>query len=69
MATRKKHDPSLYRAIHRLRHGRLHAALHVPENETIPASKLEAATHSKNPTIRHMANFAQTLKGFHKGKK
>ena len=62
----KKHNVSLYGAMHGLRHGRLHRALHVPENETIPAAKLEAASHSKNPTLVHMSNFAKTMKGFSK---
>lgn len=57
---------SLYRAIHHMRHGGLHRALGVPEGETIPASKVEAATHSSNAHVAHMANFAQTLKGLHK---
>jgi len=61
MATRTKHDPSLYRAIHHLRHGGLHRALGVPENEVIPKSKIEAATHSDSPHLSHMALFAQTL--------
>lgn len=63
----KAHNPSLYHAIHGLRKGRLHRALHVPEDETIPESKIEAAKHSDNPELVHMANFASTLKGFHKG--
>lgn len=62
-----KHNASLYRAIHHLRKGGLHRALGVPEDETIPASKIEAATHSDNPHVVHMANFAKTLKGFSKG--
>lgn len=62
----QKHNKSLYHAIHGLRHGRLHRALHVPEDETIPAAKLEAAKHSDNPALVHMANFASTLKGFKK---
>lgn len=60
----KKHNPSLYRAMHHLRKGGLHRALHVPEGEKIPASKIEAATHSSNEHVRHMANFAKTMKGF-----
>ena len=66
MASRKKHNPSLYRAMHHLRKGGLHRALHVPEGEKIPASKVEAATHSDSPHIRKMANFAQTMGGFKK---
>lgn len=63
MAT--KHNPSLYRALHHLRKGGLHRALHVPEGEPIPAAKLEAAKHSSNSHIQHMANFASTMKSFH----
>lgn len=66
MATRTKNDPSLYRVIHHLRHGGLHRALGVPTDEKIPAAKIETATHSDNPHVAHMANFAQTLKGFKK---
>jgi DNA-binding PadR family transcriptional regulator len=57
-------NPSLYRALHKLRKGGLHRALHVPEGETIPKSKVEAATHSKNAHVAKMANFAQTMSGF-----
>lgn len=45
-------------------HGALHRALGVPEDEKIPADKLQAALHSKNPHIRRMAETAQTFKGF-----
>lgn len=61
-----KHNVSLYRAMHHLRKGGLHRALHVPEGEAIPKSKVEAATHSSNEHIRKMANFAQTMGGFKK---
>jgi len=61
-----KQNHSLYRAIHGIRHGRLHRALHVPLNEDIPENKLDAAKKSDNPALVHMANFASTLKGFHK---
>ena len=60
----KKHNPSLYRALHGLRKGGLHKALGVPENESIPKSKVEAATHSSNAHVAHMANFAQTMSHF-----
>lgn len=60
---------SLYRVIHHMRHGGLHRALGVSENDTIPAAKVEAATHSNNHHIAAMARFAQTLKGLHHGKK
>lgn len=61
-----KHNVSLYRAMRHLRKGGLHRALHVPEGEAIPKSKVEAATHSSNEHVRHMANFAQTMSGFKK---
>jgi len=57
-------NPSLYRALHHLRKGGLHKALHVAEGEPIPAAKLEAGKHSTNEHIRHMSNFAATMKGF-----
>lgn len=66
MASRTKHNPSLYRAMKHLRSGGLHRALHVPENEVIPKSKVEAATHSSNKHLAHMARFAQTMGGFKK---
>jgi ribosomal protein L16/L10AE len=59
-------NPSLYRAMRHLRKGGLHRALHIPEDEPIPAEKLEAARHSKNKHIRKMAEFAHTMKGFNK---
>lgn len=46
--------------------GALHRNLGVPEGKKIPEKKLEAASHSKNPTIRKEAALAKTLKGFHK---
>jgi len=61
-----KHNPSLYRALHHLRHGGLHRALHVPENETIPEAKIAAARNSSNPHIKKMADFAHTMGGFKK---
>lgn len=60
----KAKNPSLYRALHHLRKGGLHRALHVPEGEKIPAEKLAAAKHSENEHVRHMANFAHTMAGF-----
>jgi len=61
-----KHNASLYRAMHHLRKGGLHRALGVPEDETIPAAKLEAARNSSNEHVAHMANFAHTMGGFKK---
>ena len=64
MAEHKKHNVSLYRALHHLRKGGLHRALHVPEGETIPAEKIAAAKNSSNEHVRHMANFAHTMSKF-----
>lgn len=47
--------------------GALHKDLHVPEGQKIPAAKLEAATHSDNPTVAKRAHLAETMKGFHHG--
>lgn len=57
---------SLYRAIHHMRKGGLHRALHVPENEDIPAEKVTAAKHSDNPHVAAMARFAKVLGGLKK---
>jgi hypothetical protein len=66
----KKHDVSLYRAMHHLNKGGLHRALGVKEGEKIPADKLAAAKNSKSEHVRHMANFAATMSGFsHKKEK
>lgn len=45
--------------------GALHRHLGVPADKPIPEKKLEAAAHSKNPTIRKEAQLAETLKGMH----
>jgi hypothetical protein len=50
--------------MHHLNKGGLHRALGVPEGEKIPEAKLSAARNSKNEHVRHMANFAHTMKGF-----
>lgn len=60
------HNVSLYRAMHHLHKGGLHRALGVPENEKIPKEKIEAAKHSTNSHVAHMANFADTMMGFGK---
>lgn len=62
----KKHNPSLYRAMRHLRKGGLHKALHIPEDQNIPADRLEAAMNSPNPHVAHMANMAKTMKKFKK---
>lgn len=63
MATKKK-NPSLYRALHKLNKGGLHRALGVPEDQDIPQEKVEAAKHSDNEHVAHMANFASTMGKF-----
>jgi hypothetical protein len=42
--------------------GKLHRALHIPEGQRIPAARLNAAKHSRNPDVRRMASLAQTFK-------
>jgi hypothetical protein len=46
--------------------GALRKTLHVKKGEKIPESKLEKATHSKNPTTVKRANMAKTLRGIRK---
>ena len=46
--------------------GKLHRALNIPVGKKIPEKKLEKATHSKNPTVKKEAVWAETLKGFRK---
>jgi hypothetical protein len=60
----KARNVSLYRAMHKLRKGGLHRALHIPEGEKIPAERIAAAKNSPNEHVRHMANFAHTMAGF-----
>lgn len=43
-------------------HGKLHRELHVAEDEKIPAAKLAAAKHSRDPEIRRDAIRADTMK-------
>lgn len=47
------------------RPGALHRALHVPEGEKIPESKIMKAEHSGNMRLEREARLAETLKGFH----
>lgn len=42
--------------------GALHKELGVPQGQTIPAKKINAAAHSDNPTLAKRANLAKTLK-------
>jgi hypothetical protein len=41
--------------------GALHRSLGVSEGEKIPAAKIEAASHSDNPTLRKRATLAKTF--------
>jgi hypothetical protein len=61
----KAHNPGLYRMLHHMNRGGLHRALGVPEGEKIPEKKLEAATHSKNEHVAHMAHLAKTMESWH----
>lgn len=49
--------------------GALHRELGVKQGEKIPAAKIEAATHSDNPTERKRAFLAETLAHMHHGPK
>lgn len=44
--------------------GALHRALGIAQDKKIPESKLEKATHSRNPLTRKRANLAETLRKF-----
>ncbi len=45
--------------------GKLHEKLGVPKDKKIPEAKLDAATHSSNPTTKKEAVLAKTMRGFH----
>jgi len=45
--------------------GKLHRELGIKEGEKIPAKRLRAATHSKNPEVRRDAIRAETMKKWH----
>lgn len=47
--------------------GKLHRELGIPTSQTIPAGRLQAATHSSNPEVRRDAIRAKTMKGWHHG--
>ncbi len=49
--------------------GKLHRELGIPEDQKIPADRLEAATHSRNPEVRRDAIRAETMKKWHHGKR
>lgn len=45
--------------------GALRKTLHAKKGKPIPAAKLKAAEHSKNPTTAKRARLAETLKKMH----
>lgn len=47
--------------------GKLHRELGIPEGEKIPAGRLEAATHSRDPEIKRDAIRAKTMEKWHHG--
>lgn len=47
--------------------GKLHRELGVPEGEKIPAKKLQAAEHSKDPEVKRDAIRAKTMEGWDHG--
>jgi hypothetical protein len=51
----------IQKAVNPANKGGLHKALHVAQGEKIPKAKIEKATHSKNPKLRHMAQFAKNV--------
>jgi len=51
----------IQKAVNPANKGNLHKALHVAQDEKIPKAKIEKATHSKNPKLRHMAQFAKNV--------
>jgi hypothetical protein len=46
--------------------GKLHRELGIPVGQKIPAARLRAATHSRNPEIRRDAIRARTMKSWRK---
>lgn len=46
--------------------GALRKKLHAKKGKKIPVSKIEKATHSKNPTLKKEANLAMTLRKLRK---
>jgi len=51
----------IQKAVNPANKGNLHKALHVAQGEKIPKAKIAKATHSKNPKLRHMAQFAKNV--------
>jgi hypothetical protein len=51
----------IQKAVNPAHKGDLHKALHVAQDKKIPKAKIAKATHSKNPKLRHMAQFAANV--------
>jgi len=49
--------------------GALHSALAVPQGETIPLKRVQAAAQSTNPTLRREAQFALNVRNLGRGKR
>lgn len=47
-----------------IKKGALHEELGVPQGDKIPASKLDSAAHSSNPTLKRRAVLAKTMKSW-----
>jgi len=60
----EKGEKWIQKAVNPAHKGDLHKALHVPQDQKIPAAKLNKATHSSNPTVKKQAVLAKTLRGF-----
>jgi hypothetical protein len=61
----KKSDPHWIEHAH-LKEGTLRGELKTPEGRDISEKRLHAAAHSKNDTLRHRAQLAETLKKLQK---
>jgi hypothetical protein len=46
--------------------GNLHRALHVPQGDIIPESKINKASHADNPKLAKEARLAKTLEHLHR---
>jgi hypothetical protein len=67
VAAEKRKKPLQYVSEH-THAGGLHESLGIPQGQKIGASRIEAATHSKNPKTRKQAILAQTYAKHRPGK-
>ena len=51
----------------KVRKGKLHRALNIPENETIGPTRIKVALNSPKPNVRRMARSARGLTSMKKG--